>query len=62
MTSPERQSYPWRHQKMCDQEVEVSDPAPLLLTGEASPGMLCPDVESAIQKRHGPAGEHAENG
>ena len=27
-----------------------------LCTGEASPGALCPDVESSVQERHGAVG------
>ena len=37
-------------------------PAPLLRTGETSPGVLCPDVESSVQKRRGPVGAHPEEG
>ena len=36
----------------CGQQVQRSDPAPLLCTGEASPGVLCPDMESSVQKGH----------
>jgi len=36
------------------------DPAPLLCAGEASPGELCPDVESSVQEGHGPVGAHPE--
>ena len=42
--SPESQSYPGLHQKNCGQQVEGGDPAPLRRAGEASPGVLCPDV------------------
>ena len=42
--SPESQSYPGLHQKNSGQQVEGGDPAPLRRAGEASPGVLCPDV------------------
>ena len=29
---------------------------PLVCIGEASPGVLCSDVESLVQKRYGPVG------
>ena len=48
--------YPGLYQKQCGQQVKESDPPPLLFPGEASPGALCPDMESSIQKRHRPAG------
>jgi len=38
------------------------DPAPLLRAGETSPGIVHPDVESPVQERHGPVGEHPEKG
>jgi len=41
---------------------QEGDPAPLLCAGETSPGVLCPDVESSAQERHGPVGVHAEEG
>ena len=34
---------------------------PLLCTGEISL-VLCPDVESSVQKRHGPVGVHPKEG
>ena len=37
----------------CGQQVQRSDPAPLLCTGEASPGVLCPDMEFLVQERYG---------
>jgi len=33
-----------------------------LCDGEASPGVLSPDVESLVQERHGPIGAHPEEG
>jgi len=35
------------------QQVKGNDPASLLYTGETSPGVLCPDVESSVQEGHG---------
>ena len=60
--SPESQSYPGLHQKKCGQWVKGGDPAPLLCTGEASPGLLHPDVESSVQERHRPVGACQEEG
>ena len=59
---PENQPYPELHQKQCGQQVKGGDPAPLLCTGEASPGVLRPDVESAVQERHGSVGVCPEEG
>jgi len=36
--------------------------SPLLCTGEASPEVLHPDVESSVQERHRPVGAHPEEG
>ena len=60
--SPENQPYPGRHQKKRGQQVQGGDPAPLLCAAEASPGVLHPDVESSVQKRHGPVGAQPEDG
>ena len=46
--------------KKSGQQVEGGDPAPLLCTGEASPGGLCSGVESSVQERHAPDGVHPE--
>ena len=54
--SPESQPHPGLHLKKCGQQVNGSDPAPLLCADEASPGVLRPDVESSGQERHGPVG------
>ena len=56
---PENQPYPGLHQK---KQVKGGDPAPLLCAAEASPGVLHPDVESSVQKRHRPAGVHPKQG
>ena len=37
-------------------------PALLLCAGEASPGVLHPDVESSVQERHKPVGACPEEG
>jgi len=42
--------------------VERGDPAPLLCSGEVSPGVVCPDVESSVQESHRPGGAHPEEG
>jgi len=42
--SPERQLYLGLHQKNSGQQGKGDDPAPLFCAGEASPGVLCPDV------------------
>ena len=46
------------HQKKHGQQIEDGDPAPLLCAGETSPGVLCADVESSVQERHGSVGVH----
>jgi len=60
--SLESQPYPGLHPKKSGQQSEGDDLAPLLCAGEASPGVLCPDVESSVQERHGPVGTHPEEG
>ena len=58
--SPESQPDPGLHQKKRGQQGEGGDPAPLLCAGEASPGVLCPDVECSVQERHGAVGVRPE--
>ena len=58
--SPESQLHPGLHQKKCGQQGDGGDPASLLCTGEASTGVLCPDVQSSVQEMHGPVGAHPE--
>ena len=47
----ESQPYWGLHPKKQGQKVEEVDPALLLRTGEVSPGILHPDVESSVQER-----------
>ncbi|KAK4825537.1 hypothetical protein QYF61_000114 [Mycteria americana] len=54
--SPEGQPYPGLHQKKHGQQVEGGDSAPLLCSGETSPGVLRPALEPSAQGRHGPVG------
>ena len=42
--------------------VEGGDPAPLFCTGEASTGVLLPDVEFSEEETHGPVGAQSEEG
>lgn len=60
--NPESQLYHGPHQKKCGQQVEGGDPASLLCAGEASPGVLCPDMESSVQERCGSVGVCPEEG
>mgnify|MGYP001855578976 CR=1 FL=1 len=60
--SPESQLYPGLHQKQRGPQGEGGNPAPLLCAGEASPGALCPDVETSVQEGCGLLGVHPEKG
>ena len=42
--------------------VKGADPAPLLYTGEISPGILHSDANFSVQERCGPIGAHLEEG
>ena len=54
--------YPQLHQNQGGQQIKGGNPAPLLCAGETSPRVLGPDVESSVQKRHGPVGVHPKEG
>ena len=53
-TSPTWATHGWEaeHQKKHGQLGNGGDPVPLLCIGEASPGVLSPDVVSSVQERH----------
>ena len=51
---------------MYGQQVKVGDSDILLCTGETTPGVLHPDVQSLVQERHGvvgacPKGDHKDD-
>ncbi|XP_015714068.1 protein THEMIS isoform X2 [Coturnix japonica] len=52
------QLYPRLQQEKHGQQDERGDPAPLLCSGETSPGVLHPGVESSVQERHRSVGAH----
>jgi len=60
--SPQGQPYPELHQKKCDQHVKGSDSAPLLHSGDISPGILHPDLGPSAQGRYGHVGSSPEEG
>jgi len=47
----ESQLYPGLHQKKSIQQVSGADPALLFYIGEVPSGVLCPDMESSVQRR-----------
>jgi len=59
---PEGQQYPGLHQEKRGQQVERGDSAPLLRSGETSPGVLHPALEPSAQERHGAVGVGPEEG
>jgi len=59
---PRRPTVSWLHQNQHGQQVEGGDSAPLLRSGETSPGVLHPALEPTAQERHGPVGMGPEEG
>ena len=61
-SQPREPAVSWAASKAVWSAGRGSDPAPLLCAGEASPGLLSPDMESSGQERHGAVGLHPEEG
>ena len=59
--SPEDQPCPGLHQEKRGQQVKRGDSAPLLCSGETSPGVLCSALEPSAQG-HGAVGAGPEEG
>ena len=60
--SPEGQSCPGLHQEKRGQQVERGDSAPLLCSGETSPGVLRSALEPSPQEGHGAVGVGPKEG
>jgi len=62
LSQPRKPTVSQAASKMCGQQVEGGDPAPLLCTSEVSLEVLHADVESSVQERHRPVGVCLEEG
>ena len=51
---------PGLHKKQCGQQIKGGDSAPVLHSGETSPGVLHPALETSAQEGHGPVGAGPE--
>jgi len=60
--SPEGQPCPGLHQEKRGQQVERADSAPLLSSGETSPGVLRSALEPSAQEGHGTVGAGPKEG
>ena len=61
-SQPKKPTVSWAAPKEVWPAGQGDDPAPLLCTGETSPGVLHPDAWSSIQERHRLVGVHLEEG
>ena len=62
LSQPRRPTVSWTASKAAWPEIEGGDSHLLLLSGETSPGVLRPTLESSAQERHGPVGVGPEEG